>query len=95
MGFLPLPELLLGKAFQEWTPENHKSYGARHRYCGDSFYNLETHLDHLTRQDEYLNRRLSQCERDTTHINNVLNQFVMDTCITWVMVIVVFIMCRY
>jgi hypothetical protein len=36
--------------------------------------NLETHLDHLTRQDEYLNRRLSQCERDTTHINNVLNQ---------------------
>ena len=35
---------------------------------------LETHLDHLTRQDEYLNRRLSQCERDTTNINNVLNQ---------------------
>ena len=35
--------------------------------------NLETLLDHLTRQDEYLNRRLSQCERDTTHINNVLN----------------------
>jgi hypothetical protein len=28
----------------------------------------------LVRQDEYLNRRLSQCERDTTHINNVLNQ---------------------
>jgi hypothetical protein len=38
MGFLPLPELLLGKAFQEWIPENHKSYGARHRYCGYSFY---------------------------------------------------------
>jgi hypothetical protein len=38
MGFLPFPELLLGKAFQEWIPENHKSYGARHRYCGDSFY---------------------------------------------------------
>ena len=36
--------------------------------------NLETHLDYLTREDEYLNRRLSQCERDTTHINNVLNQ---------------------
>jgi hypothetical protein len=31
--------------------------------------NLETHLDHLTRQDEYLNRRLSQCV-----YNNVLNQ---------------------
>jgi hypothetical protein len=37
--------------------------------------NLETHLDDLTRQDEYLNRRLSQCERNITHINNVLNQF--------------------
>ena len=38
--------------------------------------NLETHLDldHLTRQDEYINRRLSQCERDITHINNVLIQ---------------------
>ena len=36
--------------------------------------NLETHLDHLNSQDEYLNRRLSQCERDITHINNVLYQ---------------------
>ena len=38
--------------------------------------NLETHLDldHLTRQDEYINHRLSQCERDITHINNVLIQ---------------------
>ena len=37
-GFLPLPELLLGTAFQEWIPENHKSYGERRRYCGDSFF---------------------------------------------------------
>ena len=36
--------------------------------------NLETRQDHLTSQDEYLNRRLSQCERDTTNINNVLKQ---------------------
>jgi predicted RNase H-like nuclease (RuvC/YqgF family) len=38
--------------------------------------NLEIHLDHLARQDKYLSRRLSQCERDTTNINNVLNQLI-------------------
>ena len=38
--------------------------------------NFEIHLDHLARQDKYLCRRLSQCERDTTNINNVLNQLI-------------------
>jgi hypothetical protein len=38
--------------------------------------NLEIHLDHLARQDKYLSRRLSQCERDTIIINNVLNQLI-------------------
>jgi hypothetical protein len=38
--------------------------------------NLEIHLDHLAWQDKYLSRRLSQCERDTTNINNVLNQLI-------------------
>jgi hypothetical protein len=38
--------------------------------------NLEIHLDHLARQDKYLSCRLSQCERDTIIINNVLNQLI-------------------